>query len=161
MRILPKVLLALTLIGTVTTLPAKGAKAPEFSLPGRNATVSLSSYRGRLVYVDFWASWCVPCRKSFPWMNAMHQKYEKYGLSIVAINLDEDRALADRFLERVPAEFVIAFDPSAKTAESYGVKVMPSSFIVNRQGDLVAVHKGFRSKDTAKMEKQIRQLLAN
>ena len=161
MKILSRILVAVTCITAISASPVNAEKAPDFNLPARDGTVSLSDYRGRLVYVDFWASWCVPCRKSFPWMNAMHRNYEKYGLSIVAVNLDTDRNLADRFLEQVPAEFTVAFDPSGKTAENYGVKVMPSSYIVNRDGDVVAIHKGFRAKDTAKLEKEIRQFLSN
>lgn len=160
MNLLPKHLLHLLFIGVLTTLPAAAAKAPDFTLQGQDGIVNLESYRGRIVYVDFWASWCVPCRKSFPWMNAMQSRYEKYGFSIIAINLDEDRVLADQFLERIPAEFTIAFDPSGKSAERYGVKVMPSSYIVDRDGNVVAEHKGFRPKEASKTEKQIRQLLA-
>jgi thiol-disulfide isomerase/thioredoxin len=161
MKLLGKVLLGISIIGTYAAPPVNAGKAPDFTLQGRDATISLSSYRGRIVYVDFWASWCTPCRKSFPWMNTMQRKYQKYGFTVLALNLDEDRSLAERFLQQTPAEFEIAFDPNGTTAERYSVDVMPSSYLVDRQGGLVAVHKGFRKKDTAMMEKQIRQLLRN
>jgi thiol-disulfide isomerase/thioredoxin len=153
------ILLSVSIVGALVAPTASAERAPDFVLQGPDATVSLSSYRGRVVYVDFWASWCTPCRKSFPWMNAMQRKYEKYGFAVVALNLDADRRLAEGFLEQTPAEFVIAFDPSGTTAEQYKVDVMPSSYLVDRQGDLVAIHKGFRNKDAAMMEQQIRQLL--
>ena len=151
-------------LSLVLALVAGGAvasqKAASFSLPGVKSTVNLANYRGKVVYVDFWASWCDPCRKSFPWMNKMQEQYKKYGFEVVAINLDEDKDLANQFLNEVPANFTIAFDPKGKTAESYGLKVMPSSYLIDKNGNLVTAHRGFKAKDTAKMEQQIRQLLA-
>ena len=79
---------------------------------------------------------------------------------VVAINLDQDRELANQFLKQTPANFTLAFDPSGSTAESYSVQVMPSSYLIDRNGELVAVHKGFRKVDTATLEKEIRQLLS-
>ena len=123
-------------------------------------SIDLNQMVGKVVYLDFWASWCTPCRKSFPWMNAMQKQYGKYGFEVVAINLDEDRELANQFLKQTPANFTIAFDPTGQTAESYSVDVMPSSFLIDRKGEPVAIHKGFRKVDSAALEKEIRQLLA-
>ncbi|HVJ30434.1 MAG TPA: TlpA disulfide reductase family protein, partial [Gammaproteobacteria bacterium] len=77
----------------------------------------LAPVEGRVVWVDFWASWCVPCRRSFPWLNSMHRKYGADGLQIIAVNLDKDRALADKFLAEVPAEFALRFDPAGELAK--------------------------------------------
>ena len=86
-------------------------KAPDFSLKGDKETVTLSKYKNQVVYLDFWASWCKPCRKSFGFMNNMQERYAKKGLKIIAINLDEDRSAAASFLKNHPANFTIAYDP--------------------------------------------------
>ena len=106
----------------------------------------VSGHEGKVVVVDFWASWCGPCRRSFPWMNAMIEKYADDGLVIVAVNLDKDRAAADAFLAEIPANFQIEFDPEASIAREYGVEAMPSSFVFGRDGELVARHLGFKIK---------------
>ena len=106
----------------------------------------VSGREGKVVVVDFWASWCGPCRRSFPWMNAMIEKYSDDGLVIVAVNLDKDRAAADAFLAEIPAQFAIEFDPEAAIATEYGVEAMPSSFVFGRDGELVARHLGFKVK---------------
>ncbi|MCH9695569.1 MAG: TlpA family protein disulfide reductase [Gammaproteobacteria bacterium] len=108
--------------------------------------VNLQEYRGKVVVVDFWASWCVPCRRSFPWMNTMHEKYSEQGLVIVAVNLDPDAADAAAFLADHPAVFKIAYDPAASLAKEYGVIGMPSSYIFGRDGELISSHAGFKVK---------------
>ncbi len=126
--------------------------APAFVLPARTGTVALDSLRGKVVLVDFWASWCGPCRSSFPWMAAMSERYGAKGLTIVAINLDKDRSLADAFLEKFPAPFTVAFDPSGRTAEAFGVAAMPTSFLVDRSGAVVYAHAGFDARKTGPLE---------
>ena len=106
----------------------------------------VSEREGKVVVVDFWASWCVPCRRSFPWMNDMVEKYADDGLVVVAVNLDKDRGAAEAFLAEVPANFEIEFDPDASIAREYGVEAMPSSFVFGRDGELVARHLGFKVK---------------
>jgi thiol-disulfide isomerase/thioredoxin len=120
----------------------------------------LAPVEGRVVWVDFWASWCVPCRRSFPWLNSMHRKYGSDGLQIIAVNLDKDRALADRFLAEVPAEFALRFDPAGELAKEYGVQAMPSSYLIDAEGNVLATHAGFRSADTADYEQAIENALS-
>jgi peroxiredoxin len=122
---------------------AAGAKAVSFTLPARHGTVALDSLRGRVVLVDFWASWCEPCRKSFPWMKTMVERYGAKGFTVVAIDLDKERADALAFLERYDAPFPVAFDPSGQTAEAYKVGAMPTSVLVDRAGTIVYTHAGF------------------
>lgn len=136
-----------------------GTPAKDFSLPGIKDEIRLSDYRGKVVLLDFWASWCGPCRESFPWMNTMRERYEKQGLTIVAVNLDKDRGLADRFVDETQATFALAFDPSGKTAEDYDVEVMPSSYLIDRDGNVVSRHRGFHRGDTSDMEAAIQELL--
>ncbi|HKJ88466.1 MAG TPA: TlpA disulfide reductase family protein [Gammaproteobacteria bacterium] len=142
----------------VVAQPALAAKAPDFSLPGDHGTVRLSAHRGTPVYLDFWASWCGPCRRSFPWMNAMKQRYGD-GLTILAVNLDKNRSLARKFIRTMKPAFTIAYDPKGDIAEAYGVKGMPSSYIIDAKGRIVSSHVGFRKKDEADMEATISRLV--
>jgi thiol-disulfide isomerase/thioredoxin len=137
-----------------------GDAAPAFVLPTAGGeSVALDKLRGRLVYVDFWASWCGPCRRSFPWMNEMQQKYGARGLTIVGINLDKRRPDAERFLQQTPATFTIVYDEAGKTPEAYAVKGMPSSYLIDTAGKVVAVESGFRDDQKAVFEERIRALL--
>lgn len=121
---------------------------------------ALEPIEGQVVWVDFWASWCVPCRRSFPWLNTMQRKYGHVGLQIIAVNLDKDRALADAFLAEVPSEFALRFDPGAALAKEFGVQTMPSSFLIDADGQILASHFGFRMADAADYEHAIEAALA-
>jgi len=134
-------------------------KAPGFTLDGDSGKVALSDHKNKVVYVDFWASWCKPCRKSFTFMNDMQDRYGKKGFKIIAINLDSERSAAKSFLKKNPAKFTIAYDSKGKTPELYKLKVMPTSYLIDRRGNLVNVHKGFKNQQTAKLEKLIVQTL--
>jgi thiol-disulfide isomerase/thioredoxin len=143
------------------SMAATAARAPSFSLPGRGSeTVVLDSLQAKVVLVDFWASWCVPCRSSFSWLNTMREKYGSKGLAIVAVNLDKDRAAADAFLVEHPASFLVAFDPKGKTADAYHVSAMPSSYLVSADGVLILRHQGFDPKKTSELETTIAQACA-
>lgn len=126
----------------------------------RAADLDLSAYRGRVVYVDFWASWCGPCKQSFPWMQAMKDTYDRQGLTVIAVNLDLDRADADKFLERFRPTFEVRFDPKGNLATFYNVQAMPSSVLIDRHGVTRFTHSGFRPVDGAVYEAQVRELLA-
>jgi thiol-disulfide isomerase/thioredoxin len=120
----------------------------------------LGPLAGKVVWVDFWASWCVPCRRSFPWMNEMHEKYGAQGLQIVGVNLDKERGLADQFLKEQPARFDLRYDPEGKLAKHFAVQAMPSSFLLDASGNVIAKHAGFKLGDTADYEAQIKSALA-
>lgn len=119
----------------------------------------LKAYQGKVVYVDFWASWCGPCRRSFPWMNQMQKKYQDRGFVVVGINLDSEKSLADQFLAETPARFDILFDPDAGLAKEFGIVGMPSSFIMNKNGEVIAKHVGFKRHQSDDYERAIRQAL--
>jgi cytochrome c biogenesis protein CcmG, thiol:disulfide interchange protein DsbE len=119
----------------------------------------LQSLHGKVVLVDFWASWCAPCRRSFPWMNDLQQHHTAQGLVVVAVNVDQDRALTDNFLREIPVSFRLEYDPSGALAEQFNVQAMPTSFLIDRRGTLRARHAGFRDAQRAERETQIQQLL--
>ena len=137
-----------------------GAPAPELRLSGLKDAVDLAALKGKVVYVDFWASWCGPCKQSFPFMNELQQRYGAAGLEIVAINLDAKRDDADKFLAEVPARFTLAFDAKGESARRFEVKAMPSSVLIGRDGKVVAAHKGFKEGDRKELEERIAQLVA-
>ena len=160
MNVRSGIVLATLLVAGVTP-PALAGKpptpAPSFHLPGTQGTVALDSLRGKVVLVDFWASWCVPCAKSFPWMNALRDSFAGQPFKIVAINLDKEREAADAFLEKYPPRFTVAFDPEGATAEAYHVVAMPTSFVIGRDGTILLVHAGFDPKKTGEVESLIRK----
>jgi thiol-disulfide isomerase/thioredoxin len=119
----------------------------------------LESLHGKVVLVDFWASWCGPCLQSFPWMNELHAKHGGEGLVIVAVNLDQDRALADAFLKKVPAKFRVEYDAQGALAQQFNVQAMPTSVLIDRAGRVRIRHAGFKEKHRADREQQIAQLL--
>ena len=138
---------------------AYAQKAPAFILPGDNKSINLEKLKGKVVYLDFWASWCDPCRKSFVWMNDMHSRYDSKKFTIIAVNLDSSKKDAIKFLEKVPANFDIAYDPEGSVATKYNLKAMPTSYLIDKKGKLVFAHKGYREGDAAEIEEKIRQLL--
>ena len=154
------VLCAFVLAGPAAAVEA-GQAAPAFALPtAKGDTVALDKLRGKVVYVDFWASWCGPCRRSFPWMNEMQQKYGGKGLVVVAVNVDKKRADADRFLAQNPAGFTIVFDEAGATPSAYDVKGMPSSYLIDPTGKVTFVERGFLDESKAVLEQKIAALVA-
>ena len=132
-----------------TPCPSPAAPPPE-----------LGEITGKVVWVDFWASWGAPCRRSFPWMNKMQEKYASQGLQIIAVNLDSDKAEADKFLHETPARFPLKFDPAGDLARQFDVQAMPSSYLLDASGNVLQTHFGFKLADTALYETQIKSALA-
>ncbi|ALO36095.1 thioredoxin [Colwellia sp. MT41] len=120
---------------------------------------AMAKYQGKIVYLDFWASWCVPCRKSFPWMNAMQSKYQEQGFVVLSINLDAQAALAEQFLQQTPANFAVIFDAKGILAKKFQLKGMPSSYLFDRQGKLISAHSGFNGKKQQKYQQEIEKAL--
>jgi len=152
-------LLIFTLYGIFGSSNAFSAEAPNFKLEGQQKQIKLSDYRGQIVYLDFWASWCQPCRKSFTWMNKMQSLYGNEGFKVIAVNLDESRTKANKFLQHIPAKFDVAFDPHGRVAEAYKVKAMPSSYIIDKHGKVIHANLGFRGNDEDKLEEKIKSLI--
>jgi cytochrome c biogenesis protein CcmG/thiol:disulfide interchange protein DsbE len=126
-----------------------------------DSSLDLSQYKGKVVVVDFWASWCVPCRRSFPWLNQMQKKYGDKGLVVVGVNMDASAAEAEKFLQAYPADFNIVYDPQGVLGKQYGVEAMPTSFVVDRNGVIVANHLGFKVKKQDEYEQVLVDTLNN
>lgn len=158
------ILVTLTvLLAGICATPAwstEARDAPAFSVAGDMGKLNLSDFQGKVVYLDFWASWCGPCRASFEWLNEAHEKYADKGLVVIAVNVDKEKELAERFLKDNPAKFHIGYDPEGGVAQTYRLKGMPSSYMINRKGQLQATHVGYRAKDKIALEEKIRSLLA-
>ncbi|HEX4523974.1 MAG TPA: TlpA disulfide reductase family protein [Casimicrobiaceae bacterium] len=152
---------AFVLVANAAFAAGIGEPAPAFTLRDAHGdTLSLERLRGQVVYVDFWASWCGPCRRSFPWMNDMQRRYGSRGLAIVAINVDKNPADAARFLELNPAQFAVAYDQAGATPLAYAVREMPSSYLIDSRGNVVEVEHGFHDERKAALEQRIQALLA-
>lgn len=137
--------------------------APDFSLEDLSGKpVGLSDFRGKVVLVDFWASWCGPCKKELPELNNLLGKYSDSELAIVAVNIDKKRSYAEGFLASVPGlskRLVVLLDPDSTVIPRYGAAAMPTSFILDREGIVRYVHFGFREKDPQAWVEEIDKLL--
>ena len=118
-----------------------------------SAILDIKSYAGKVVVVDFWASWCAPCRQSIPWLNDMQAKYAARGLVVIGVNVDTERPLAEKFLAQTPARFEIVYDAQGRLPQEYGVQGMPASFIFDRAGRRVGKHLGFKNASRDEYEK--------
>ena len=134
--------------------------APAFSLASRDGKqVSLADLKGQVVMINFWASWCGPCRQELPALDQIYAKYKPMGFTLVAINVESEKADAERFLEKTPASFPILFDPDNKVSGNYGVSAMPTTVLVDRQGRVRWQHRAYKPGDEAKYIEQIRAAL--
>lgn len=120
---------------------------------------ALEKHKGEVVYLDFWASWCGPCRKSFPWMNQIEAKYKSQGFSVISVNLDVNKTLAAKFLKETPASFTVIYDPKGKIAKHFKIQGMPSSMLIGRDGEIKSRHTGFFTKKIPVYQQEIEQLL--
>ena len=158
LRVRPLVTVFSLLFAVLAPGSVIGASAP-IPLESRPEWPLLDKYAGKVVLVDFWASWCEPCLRSFPWMNDLQRRHGDAGLVVVAVNLDRDRKLADAFLGKTPANFHLEFDAAGDLARRFGVQAMPTSFLIDRSGKVRIRHAGFRDKQQAERERQIEELL--
>lgn len=135
---------------------AWSSQVPEFYLNkiGTNEKVSLSSYRGKVVLIDFWASWCIPCRVSFPLYNKLYAKYKDRGFEILALNTDSEISKAHTFLKDFPVAFTVLED-GKDAAKQLNLSEMPTSFLVNKDGTIIQKHEGFREGDIQKLDAEI------
>jgi cytochrome c biogenesis protein CcmG/thiol:disulfide interchange protein DsbE len=146
----PRFSVALILLGAFLGRPPWVAADEAFDL---------APLKGRVVYLDFWASWCAPCRESFPFMNHLQRELGPHGLVVIGVNVDRNRADAQQFLRNHPAEFRILFDPNGELPERFGVRGMPTSILIDRSGQITLRHEGFFVKDRDTLTQQVETLL--
>jgi cytochrome c biogenesis protein CcmG/thiol:disulfide interchange protein DsbE len=131
------------MVHTILLIALLGMMPDGSALAGN---LDLSAYRGKVVYLDFWASWCAPCRESFPWLGDLVHEYGAQNLVVIAVNVDHDRQRAERFLSATPANFPIIYDPHGEIAAAYKVVGMPSAVLIDRAGTVRFHHDGFSAK---------------
>lgn len=140
--------------------PLLGAAAPAFELgsPDGKQKVSLSGHAGKVVVVDFWATWCVPCKESFPAYQRLAQKFGS-KLSVIGVSVDDDPSGIAKFASDTGAKFPLAWDEGQITSKSYQPPTMPTSFVIDQSGIVRFVHSGFHSGDERAIESEIASLL--
>ncbi len=145
-------------IGTLTLLAA--LLVPPAAAHEELAALDLAAFRGKVVYLDFWASWCQPCRQSFPFMEALEREYGPRGLVVIAVNLDTERRLAAEFLAENPVSFKIVYDPAGNLAEEWKLAGMPTTVLIGRDGKARSRQVGFRKVDQETLRTTAARLLA-
>jgi thiol-disulfide isomerase/thioredoxin len=154
-------LAALLPAGAALALDA-GEAPPAFSAPrlGAQGTISLDEHQGKVIYLDFWASWCPPCLTAMPVLDELQREFGPRGFEVVAVNVDRDPAQALRFLASRPVGYASASDPAGELPKRFGIGTMPTSFLIDRSGIVRRVHEGFRRSDAARIREEIRALVA-
>jgi peroxiredoxin len=155
--------LALLLVPALAGATKVGDRAPDFSLPAlAGGTVKLSSLRGSVVVLDFWASWCAPCKKELPALEKLAQKWgaAKQPVIVIAVGIDKDRAKAEKQVETMKLSSVkVLWDPDGKVPAAYDIPTMPSSFVISPTGLVKAVHAGYSGGDEKKLAAEVEALL--
>ena len=150
-----------TLQVTAAAALEQGAKAPDIGLTDLSGkTVTMAALAGKVVVIDFWATWCAPCKQELPVLNKLYKKYGPSGLVIVGVSVDEKVDNVRAFLGKLPIEFPVVHDAEHLVSNRYKPTKMPSSFIVDRKGIVRYVHGGFHAEDAASFENEIRTLLS-
>ncbi|TQV86579.1 TlpA family protein disulfide reductase [Aliikangiella coralliicola] len=153
-------LTGLMLVACSTLSAADKVAAPDFtlkSLTGEN--LRLSDFRGQVVLLNFWASWCGPCRQEMPILDEIHKKYEPLGFAVLGVNVDLKSEKAIDYLRGTPVKFPILLDPKSKVSEQYSVSAMPSTAIIDRDGNVRYVHAGYKTGDEEKYKNKIKELM--
>jgi len=152
--------LALSLPGLAAAAAAPGSAAPDFALAARDGgKVRLADLKGQVVMINFWATWCGPCRQEMPLLAQLNTKYEPLGFTLLGVNVEPDSAAAVTWLKSMPVTFPILFDTDSAVAGSFGVEGMPSTVFVDRKGQVRYIHRGYKPGDEAKYADMIRSLV--
>jgi peroxiredoxin len=137
-----------------------GKPAPDFTLDSRGGKpLSLADYKGKVVMLNFWASWCVPCKQEMPLLESIHKKYGKMGFTMIGVNVEPDSKAANQVLEKIPVSFPIVYDKESKVSRLYDVSGMPSSVIIDRKGQVRLLHRGYKPGDENAYLDSIRALI--
>jgi peroxiredoxin len=148
------------MLATTSLVGASASMAPTFTLPSRGGdNVSLGQLKGRVVMLNFWASWCGPCRQEMPLLDQMHKRYSALGFTLVGVNVDANSKDAEDWLSKTPVSFPVLFDRDSKVSALYDVKAMPSTVFIDRKGNVRYLHKGYKPGDEGEYLNQVRALL--
>jgi thiol-disulfide isomerase/thioredoxin len=163
-KTIPKLMGSLVIAAALLAVPAIAADATgpaaEFELQSRaGEAVALSRFKGQVVLINFWATWCGPCRKEMPLLEQIQKKYAPLGFTMLGVNVEEDTRLMEAFLKDVPVTFPILLDPANGVSKLYNVSAMPSTVIVDRKGNVRFIHQGYKTGDESKYQDLIRQLI--
>jgi peroxiredoxin len=146
-------------------LPASGASgpsgpAPQFTLEARSGSkISLAQYKGQVVMLNFWASWCGPCRQEMPLLENIYKKYSKMGFTLIGVNVEPDPKAAEGFLKQTPVSFPVIYDKESTVSKAYDVSGMPSTVIIDRKGNIRVLHRGYKPGDENEYQDSIRSLV--
>lgn len=152
--------LALLLLALPASAAPVGTEAGNFTLKSAGGSnVRLSEYRGQVVLLNFWASWCGPCRQEFPHLDDLHRKYADLGFTVFGVNVEQDRTSADKVLRDIPVTFPVLFDDDNRVSEQYNVDAMPMTVLVDRNGVIRYLHRGYRPGYEMAYDKQVRALV--
>jgi peroxiredoxin len=158
-RLLQRCAMAAVIVATAA-FAADSGPAPAFTLTDLGgAQGGLSQYRGNVVLVNFWATWCGPCQQEMPLLDAMYKKYKPAGFTLIGVNVDKEAPAVKALLERKPVSFPVLLDPANAVSKAYHVDEMPSSVIVDRKGQIRYVHRGYKPGDENEYQDRIRQLI--
>lgn len=150
---------SLLLFGTVNAANIQG-KAPNFTLKSNTGkNIKLSELRGQVVLLNFWASWCGPCRQEMPLLEKLQQRYSALGFTVLGVNVEEDSSKAKSLLKDIPVSFPILFDTLNTVSKQYKVSAMPSTVMIDRNGNMRYLHKGYKPGDEAQYKKWVKQLV--
>jgi peroxiredoxin len=134
--------------------------APQFALAAKGGnTVSLAQYKGQVVMLNFWASWCGPCRQEMPLLENIYKQYRKSGFTLIGVNVEPDSKAADKWLEQTPVTFPVIYDKESTVSKSYDVSGMPSTVIIDRKGNIRVLHRGYKPGDENEYLDSIRKLI--
>jgi peroxiredoxin len=151
---------ALMLIAAQAQAISESAPAPDFTLKSNSGkNIKLSELRGQVVMINFWASWCGPCRQEMPLLNQLYQRYEPMGFTLLGVNVEEDSAAADKVLKEIPVDFPVLYDNRNQVSETYQVRAMPSTILIDRDGKVRYLHKGYKPGYEEDYQKQVRELI--
>lgn len=157
-----RLILIALLLATAPFASAVNSNGPAANFTLKSAdgeNIRLSEHRGEVVLLNFWASWCGPCRQEMPHLEAMHRKYTELGFTVFGVNVEQDREMADRILIDIPVTFPILFDDDNVVSELYGVDAMPTTLLIDRNGEIRYLHRGYKAGYEEAYEQQVRELL--
>jgi peroxiredoxin len=155
-------LLVLALLSMSPWVWAASSSGPAANFTLKSAggeNIRLSEYRGQVVLLNFWASWCGPCRQEMPELDTLHQKYADLGFTVFGVNVEQDRKMADKILRDIPVSFPILFDDQNTVSELYDVDAMPVTVLVDRNGEIRFMHRGYKPGYEVEYEAQVRELV--